>query len=151
MLTGAGQIIKLIQGRRRPAMATPAIQMLAAVLAGDTNGVAALLDGEPQLCNLTDTSPDRLSVLHYAARRGYLAVVELLLAAGATPDKRSHDGSTPLHEAAAGGHLNIVRLLVEAGADADARTNRGDGPWAAANYGGQRAVAAYLRGLLVNG
>src|SRR5687767_6697408 len=130
-------------------MATPAQQMVVAVLAGDAEHTATLLDADPQLCNLADRSPDRLSVLHHAAGRGHLAVVELLLAAGATPDKRAHDGSTPLHEAAARGHLEIARLLIAAGADPNARTNSGYGPWSAADYRGHRAVADYLRSLLV--
>jgi ankyrin repeat protein len=121
--------------------------MLAAVLAGDADTVAALLDSDPQLCNLADRSPERLSVLHHAAGRGHLAVVELLLAAGAAVDKRSHDGSTPLHEAAAGGHLEIVRLLVQAGANPRARTNSGYSAWSAAMHRGHHGVAGYLKGL----
>jgi cytohesin len=126
-------------------MATTAQQMLAAVLAGDVEAVATLLEADPQLADLVDRSADRRSVLHHAARLGSVPVVELLLAAGATPDKRAHDGSTPLYEAAAAGHLEVVRLLVRAGADPGARTNGGHGPWSAASHHGHRAVAEFLR------
>lgn len=126
-----------IQRAEGAAVTTPAGQMRVAVLAGDAVAVAALLDADPQLCDLADRSPDRLRVLHHAAERGDVAVVELLLAAGAGVDNRSHDGSTPLHMAAAGGHLGVVRLLVAAGADIAARTNGGYGPWTAASNRGQ--------------
>jgi ankyrin repeat protein len=106
-------------------MATPAQQMLAAVLAGDADTVASLLDADPGLANLVDRTPSRYSVLHYAASRGDLAVVELLLVAGANVDKRTHDGSIPLHEAALGGHLDVARALVAAGAETRATTNSG--------------------------
>lgn len=128
-------------------MATPAQRMMTAVLARDADGVAALLNSDMQLCNLTDHSPARLSVLHHASARGDLSIVELLLAAGATPDKRAHDGSTPLLHAAAGGHLEIVQTLITAGADPNAQTNGGLNPWAAAYDRGQRSVADYLRGM----
>jgi hypothetical protein len=110
--------------------------MLAAVLAGDADAVAALLDADPQLANLADRAPGRLSVLHHAAGAGNLEVVELLLAAGASPSKRSHDGSTPLHEAALGGHLEVARALLAAGAETRATTNSGYSVLDAARAGG---------------
>jgi ankyrin repeat protein len=124
--------------------------MLEAVLAGDADSTGALLDAHPQLCNLADRCPDRRSVLQHAAGSGDLAIVELLLAAGASVDRRSHDGSTALYEASAGGHLGVVRLLVESGADPSVRTNSGRGAWAAAERHGHREVAEYLRSLRVN-
>jgi ankyrin repeat protein len=125
--------------------------MLSAVLTGDTAEVVDLLDADPQLADLADRSPDRLSVLYHAASRGYLSIVEMLLAAGATVDKRAHDGSTPLHAAAFGGHMEIVWLLVATGADPNARVNSGYAPWHAADTRGHRAVADLLRGLLTKG
>jgi ankyrin repeat protein len=128
-------------------MATPAQEMLAAVLAGDAEAVAALLDADPQLADLADRAPGRLSVLHHAARRGDLSIVELLLAAGASPDKRSHDGSTPLHEAALGGHLGVARALVAAGSDTCATTNAGFSVLDAARVGGHLSVVELLASL----
>lgn len=126
-------------------MATSAQRMLDAVLAGDADRVAELLDQSPELCNLAERSSDRLSVLHHAARLGHLPVVELLLAAGATVDKRDHDGRTPLHWAAIRGHLEIVRVLVEAGADLNARANGGWSAWDSASASGQQQVADFLK------
>jgi ankyrin repeat protein len=118
--------------------------MLTAVLAGNAETVAALLDADPQLANLADRAPGRFSVLHHAARRGDLAVVELLLAAGANVDRRSWDGSTPLHEAAVGGHLEVVRALLAAGADTRATINRGYSALDAARANGHQTVADLL-------
>jgi ankyrin repeat protein len=55
--------------------------------------------------------------LFTAAARGDAATVERLLAAGAAPDAKSHEGYTPLIVAAARGHLEVVELLLAAGAD----------------------------------
>src|SRR5262245_49918585 len=99
--------------------------MLAAVLTGDATTVGALLDADPQLANLADRGPGRFSVLHLAAGRGHLEVLELLLAAGATVNRWSHEGSTPLHEAALGGHLEVARVLLAAGAETRATDNGG--------------------------
>lgn len=49
--------------------------------------------------------------LHYAARLGYLKVVELLIAKGANVNARNLDGNTPLYEAVECGHKEIVELL----------------------------------------
>ena len=126
-------------------MATPAQEMLAAVLAGDAATVAALLDADPQLANLAERGPDRFSVLHLAARRGYLDVVELLLAAGANASRFSHDGSTPLHEAALGGHLEVARTLIRAGAETRATDNGGHSVFCAAKVGGNRELMELLK------
>jgi serine/threonine-protein phosphatase 6 regulatory ankyrin repeat subunit B len=124
-------------------MATPAQQMLAAVLDGDAEAVARLL-ADPALANLADRTPGRFSVLHHAAGRGDVEVVALLLAAGANVNKRSHDGSTPLHQAALGGHLEFARALVAAGAETRATTNSGYSVLEAAQVGGNPALVEVL-------
>jgi ankyrin repeat protein len=128
-------------------MATAAQRMLTAVLAGDVDGVAELLDGDPQLADLADPAPGRLSVLHHAARRGDVLLVGLLLAAGASPNKRTHDGSSPLYLAALGGSLEVVRALLAAGADTRTTTNQGYSALAAARVGGNPAVVELLSSL----
>jgi hypothetical protein len=133
--------------REASAMATPADRMLAAVLVGDADTVAVLLDADPQLANLTDRRPGRFSVLHHAAGRGDLNVVELLLAAGANTNKRSHDGSSPLHEAVLRGHLEVARALVAAGAETRATTNSGYSVLEAARVSGNQALVEWLASL----
>ena len=120
-------------------MATPAQQMLDAVLAGDAATVAELLDADPQLADYADRRPGRFSVLHLAAGRGDLAVVELLLVAGAAVNRWSHDGITPLMEAAFGGHLEVAKTLLASGANTLATDNGGHSVLCAAKVGGNHA------------
>jgi ankyrin repeat protein len=61
------------------------------------------------------------TLLHTAARRGYTAVVEALVAAGCELDAQSQGGWTALHFATIEGHANIVHVLLKAGAAVDAR------------------------------
>jgi hypothetical protein len=46
--------------------------------------------------------------------------VKVLLAAGADPNVKAPDGSTPLHQAVAAKQVGIIRALVAAGAKLDA-------------------------------
>lgn len=55
-----------------------------------------------------------------------------LLAAGAKPDARRHDGATPLMLAAREGNLEITRQLIDAGCDVNARQWLDRGPTAVA-------------------
>jgi ankyrin repeat protein len=57
------------------------------------------------------------------ANRQPLDAVQVLLAAGANPNVKAPDGSTPLHQAVAARQVAIIRSLVAAGAKLDA-TNR---------------------------
>lgn len=74
---------------------------------------------------------DRETALHRAARLGHLAVVQVLLDAGADFALRSGLGS-PLEIAAHNGHVNIVRALIAHGVDVN---EVGDGHTTAIGYG----------------
>ena len=54
--------------------------------------------------------------VHLAAGRGHLAVLRLLMEAGARLDHADHEGATPLHAAATHGHekLLVRRVLARA-------------------------------------
>ena len=58
------------------------------------------------------------SALAEAASLGYVALVEWMLANGATLDLAGQ-GEPTLHEAVQGGSVDVVRLLIAAGADVD--------------------------------
>ncbi len=58
-----------------------------------------------------------MTPLHMAARRGTVAIAEVLLAAGAEVEARDTKGETPLRRAVNCGNEDIVRLLLAHGAD----------------------------------
>ena len=73
---------------------------------------------QPRSPNFQDA--DQITPLFWAASRGSLKCVLLLLEAGAEKEKgRTDIGATPLFIAAEMGHLEVVRLLVESGANKD--------------------------------
>ena len=84
--------------------------------------------------------------MHDAALGGNIAMVELLLSAGAelqAPEAAS--GATPLHVAAAWGRTGVVELLLEKGADPNLTNAQGQTPAAAAEANQQDEIAKLLR------
>ncbi|XP_046984217.1 26S proteasome non-ATPase regulatory subunit 10-like [Schistocerca americana] len=65
------------------------------------------------------------TALHWAARRGDVVVVWLLVGAGAAVDARTEGGWTPLHVAAVNGRAEVAAELLVAGADRGATTRDG--------------------------
>ncbi len=116
--------------------------LVEAVLAGDSDSVAALLDE-----GLSPDSRDEGSTpLYTAAAQGEQALARLLLAAGADPNLRSGDDTegTPLCAAACHGQAEIVRALLAHGADPNLREDEYWTPlrWAASH--GHEDVAREL-------
>jgi ankyrin repeat protein len=59
----------------------------------------------------------------------YVAVVQVLLDAGADVDSRDYeDNESALHRVAFYGHSAIAKMLLDHGADVNARNNQGDTP-----------------------
>jgi ankyrin repeat protein len=58
------------------------------------------------------------TLLHLAAKKGYLNLVKLLIDRSAEINAQDEGGNTPLHYAAASGRKDVVKLLLEKGVDA---------------------------------
>jgi ankyrin repeat protein len=82
---------------------------------------AAILAGTPIDARL----PQDRTVLHEAAARGALAVVDWLLQHGADVSARDYRQTTPLQLAAGVGASDVVRAMLGHGADATARDTFG--------------------------
>jgi WD40 repeat protein len=68
-----------------------------------------------------DTSPDAYSATHFAAWDGKVALLEVLLDAGAAIEIVARDGFTQLSLASTNGHTSCVALLLERGSPVDTR------------------------------
>ena len=68
---------------------------------------------------------DGYTVLMLASAKGYIDVVELLLAKGAKVNAKMNNGATALMMASQEGHKDVVELLLAAGADVIAEANDG--------------------------
>ena len=84
------------------------------------------------------------TLLHYAANRGYLNIVELLLKKGADINARDNDDRTPLHEAMAYRRYDVARYLVEHGADTSLKNKDGETPLISVVYMDDKKLAADL-------
>jgi ankyrin repeat protein len=97
--------------------------LLQAAASGDTASLRSLIlqKADPNFCE-----PDtRQTPLMAAARHGHVAVVEILLAAGARTDATDHEAMTPLKFAAREGRLDVMERLIAAGAKVDAKSPGG--------------------------
>ena len=86
---------------------------------------------------------DGTDALMEAAAHGNDALLDDLIARGATVHDRDASGSTALHHAAANGNVHAIEVLVAAGSDPDARNARGFTPYRLATA--TRSVAAAQR------
>ncbi len=105
--------------------ASRAAEIHGAVAAGDRARVEALLRTDPALVRLRSDNRDAELPLHVAAGTGDVAMVRLLVEAGAEVDGLDVDESTPLHVAALHRHAGAVRYLLERGADVNRRDRNG--------------------------
>jgi len=121
--------------------------LLAAVLryleGGMVDRMAALLRDHPAVIHARTAAEGR-GIIHHGAQAGNVAVLDLLLSAGADPNMREGDridddgtviyepGYVALHHAARGGHEAAVALLLGRGADPRVSDNWGGTPLHAA-------------------
>lgn len=144
-------LLNSVNGQSLNGADNQALDLLAALKAGDEHSAQVLLDG---IRNVNATEADGTTALHYAVRNNdidmirellrkkadvnvrtrygitpvYLAAqngsaeaMALLLKAGANPNELYREGETVLHTAARTGEYKTVELLLKAGANIDAR------------------------------
>ncbi|XP_077620964.1 ankyrin repeat domain-containing protein 66 [Crocuta crocuta] len=115
-----------------------------AVAAGDYSSVKKIL--KKGLCdpNYKDVDWNDRTPLHWAAIKGHLEVMQLLLEYGARPCLVTDVGWTPAHFAAESGHVNVLKMLHALHAAIDAPDFFGDTPKRIAQIYGQTACVAFL-------
>ncbi|MEE2862678.1 MAG: ankyrin repeat domain-containing protein [Gemmatimonadota bacterium] len=92
-----------------------------AARSGDLDEVRSLLRGG---ADVNAAQGDGMSALHWAAERGDMALLEVLLYAGAELEASTRIGHyRPLHIAARNGNVEVVTRLIEAGADINSVTD----------------------------
>jgi hypothetical protein len=90
-------------------------------------------------------SGDGSTPLCVACLNGHLEIVQMLLQAGADPNKAKTSGTTPLYFCAQGDHLPIAKLLIKAGAEANKPAFRGFTPLQVASDNGHREMIKLLK------
>jgi ankyrin repeat protein len=131
------------QGRSSPVRWRAAARLFKATKQGDLFGAQRLLVRHPRLVHARDSGG--YTPLLWAAKRGHISLVRLLLAKGAQVNVRNNWRNTPLHWAAYNGHLAVVARLLKAGADPNAREREmGHTPLHDAAWKGRRRVIALL-------
>ena len=88
-------------------------------------------------------------MLHYAANKGYLEIVKLLLEKGADINVQDNDGRTPLHEAMSYQAFGVARFLLENGANVNLKNKDGDTPIISVVYLDDEGLAVDLVNLFL--
>ncbi|XP_022359653.1 ankyrin repeat domain-containing protein 66 [Enhydra lutris kenyoni] len=115
-----------------------------AVASGDYNLVRKIL--KKGLCdpNYKDVDWNDRTPLHWAAIKGHMEVMQVLLEHGARPCLVTDVGWTAAHFAAESGHVNVLKVLHGLRAPIDAPDFFGDTPKRIAQIYGQTACVAFL-------
>ncbi|MBI5387647.1 MAG: ankyrin repeat domain-containing protein [Verrucomicrobia bacterium] len=92
--------------------------------AGHRAVVEALLAGKAEV----NPASSRDSVLHVAAKRGFVKLAELLITNQADVNHRGSGGATPLHAAISSGNRAVAELLLSKGADVRTKDAKGVTP-----------------------
>lgn len=67
--------------------------------------------------NINNLDEDGLALIHWAADRGSVEILKILIGEGANVNITDSDGQTPLHYAVSCAHVDCIEYLLEVGAD----------------------------------
>lgn len=124
-----------------PALAVP-YDIIDAAKRGDDHAVRKLLEKDPSLAHVKDTSG--YTALDWAAFRGHWVILRHLIEAGAPVNSIGADGGTSMHRVCHHGRADMVQLLLENGADLAPSNQWGRVPLHVAVRRGHRAPAELL-------
>lgn len=111
---------------------------------GSLTAVKAILGSGEDVNQPVDDKAD--TALHYAVYYDNIALVKLLIEAGADVQKHNLDGVTALSYAVGHGRTSCVMALLRAGADVNLADNDGDTPIHFAALGGHEGCVTLLIG-----
>ncbi|MES2606780.1 MAG: ankyrin repeat domain-containing protein [Pseudomonadota bacterium] len=100
-----------------------ALDLLAALKAGDAQSAQVLLDG---VRNVNAPEADGTTALHYAVRNNELELMKALLRKNADVNARTRYGITPIYLAAQNGSADALALLLKAGANPNEQYREGE-------------------------
>jgi len=83
--------------------------------------------------NVNNLDGDGLALIHWAADRGSVDIIKLLIEQGANVNVTDNDGQTPLHYAVSCAHVDCIEYLLEVGADPCVKDSDGLDCFAAAS------------------
>ncbi len=89
---------------------------------------------------------DNSTPLMWAAHKGSVEMVEMLVKHGADVNAKDKWAWTPLHRAAVNGNVEVVKILISHGADTKAKNDSAKTPLDCAIFGNRRPIIDLLRG-----
>jgi len=105
--------------------ASASTKLIEAVKRGDAAAVRALIAQKTPVNNINAPDTDGSTALHWAVQRDDVALVDMLLAAGADVKAATRYKITPLSLACTNGNARVVDRLLKAGADPNGTSEEG--------------------------